>query len=265
MTVIYVDVLFIVNFFITFFLLLVTAKFSKRNEKTWRLVLASFIGGAYSLVILVDDLNFAISFFGKLAAACLMIFAAFKFNGIKAYIKEVAIFYFVNFLFVGLTVGLWFVFKPKGIVINNSTVYFNISAKLLLLTALAAYLISALIIRIYNNKTAVKELYSVTVFKNGNEVRFFAFADSGNNLKEPFSNSPVIVADKKLFENYECQRLIPFSTINGEGVLSAFKPERVEISSSLGSVALEEVYVAVSDNVKKGEYQGILNPKILNV
>ncbi|MCH5316935.1 MAG: sigma-E processing peptidase SpoIIGA [Eubacterium sp.] len=265
MTVIYVDVLFIVNFFITFFLLLVTAKLSKRSEKIWRLVAASFIGGTYSLIILIDDLSFALSFIGKLAAAFIMILVAFKFKGIKAYIKETAIFFFVNFLFVGIIVGLWLIFKPKGIVINNSTVYFNVSAKLLLITALVAYIISAIIIRIYNNKTAVKELYSVTVFKNGNEVRFFAFADSGNNLKEPFSNYPVIVADKKLFENCECQRLIPFSTIGGEGVLSAFRPDKVEISSSFGSVAVEEVYIAISDNVKKGEYQGILNPKILNV
>ena len=265
MTVIYVDVLFIVNFFITFFLLLVTAKLSKRSEKIWRLVLASFIGGMYSLIILADDLNFAISFLSKLGVAGIMIFAAFKFKGIKAYIKEALIFFFVNFLFVGIIVGLWLIFKPSGIVINNSTVYFNVSAKVLLITALVAYLLSALIIRIYNNKTASKELYSVTVYKNEREIRFFAFADSGNNLKEPFSDSPVIIAEKKLFDHIECPRLIPYSTIGGEGVLSAFKPDKVEISTAFGSVTVEEIYVAISENVKKGEYQGILNPKILNI
>ncbi len=61
MNVIYVDILFVVNFFITFFLLQVTAKFSKRSEKLWRIVLASFIGGVYSLVILWDSLNFDVS------------------------------------------------------------------------------------------------------------------------------------------------------------------------------------------------------------
>ena len=76
MNVIYIDVLFVVNFFITFFLLLVTAKFSKRSDKLWRTVLASFIGGIYSLVILWDNLNFALSIFGKLAAACIMILIA---------------------------------------------------------------------------------------------------------------------------------------------------------------------------------------------
>lgn len=149
-------------------------------------MLASFIGGIYSLVILWDNLNFALSIFGKLAAACIMILIAYKFTGIKAYIKEVVIFFFVNLLFVGIMVGLWLIFKPKGVVINNSTVYFNISARVLLISAFIAYVISAVIIRIYNNKTARKELYSVTVFKNEHKIRFFAFADSGNNLKEPF-------------------------------------------------------------------------------
>ncbi len=75
----------------------------------------------------------------------------------------------------------------------------------------------------------------------------------------------MIIAEKKLFENILCHRLIPFSTIGGEGVLNAFKPDKVEINSSIGSVEIHDVYIALSDSVKKGEYQGILNPKILNV
>ncbi len=265
MNVIYIDVLFVVNFFITFFLVLVTAKFAKRKEKLWRTVAASFLGGMYSLVILCNNLNFFVSCLGKLFAACFIIAAAFQLKGLKTYIKEVAIFFFVSFLFVGIIIGLWFIFKPNGVVINNSTVYFNISARVLLITAFTAYIISVAAIRLYNNKTAIRDLYCVTVYKNDEKVKFFAFADSGNNLKEPFSNSPVIVAEQKLFENFACQRLIPFSTIGGEGVLNAFKPDKVEINSSLGSVEINDVYIALSDSVKKGEYQGILNPKILNV
>ncbi len=265
MTVIYVDVLFIVNFFITFFLLLVTAKLSKRDDKLGRCVLASFIGGLYSLVILWQNLNFAASFIGKLAAACIIVITAFKFKTFKSYIKEVVIFFFVNFIFVGVMVGFWLIFKPKGIIINNSTVYFNVSARALLISAFIAYILSALIIRIYNGKTAAKELYSVTVFKNERRIRFFAFADSGNNLKEPFSDYPVIIAQNELFDGIDCRRLVPFNTIGGEGVLFAFKPDRVEISSSTGNATVENVYIALSDKVKKGEYQGILNPKILNI
>lgn len=219
MTVIYVDVLFVVNFFITFLLVLITSKLCKRDEKVWRSVLASFIGGAYSLVILADNLNFLVSTIGKLFAACIIVLISFKFRNIKTYIKEVAIFFFVNLLFLGIIIGLWFIFKPKGVVINNSTVYFDVSAKILLTSALAAYIISVVIIRIYNNKAGKKELYSVCVYKDGQRIKFFAFADSGNNLKEPFSDLPVIVAEKELFKNIECPRIIPFSSIGGEGAV----------------------------------------------
>lgn len=265
MTVIYVDVLFVVNFFITFFLILITAKFSKRDEKLWRSVLASFVGGVYSLVILCDDLNFLLSTFGKLFVACLIVLIAFKYRNFKTYAKEVMIFFFVNLLFLGIIIGLWFMFKPKGVVINNSTVYFDVSAKTLLISAFIAYIISVVAIRIYNNKVGKKELYSVTVLKNDEKIKFFAFADSGNNLKEPFSNYSVIVADEKLFKNINCERIIPFSSIGGEGVLSAFKPDEVSISSSFGECKVDDVYIALSDRVKKGEYEGIINPKILNI
>lgn len=262
--VIYVDVLFIVNFFITFFLLQVTAKLLKTQEKLWRIVLGSLIGGLYSLVILADDLHFLVSIIGKFAVGSLIILASFKLRGLKNYFKEVLIFFFSNLMFVGIIIGTWMIFKPKGVVINNNTVYFDISAKLLLFSALCAYLLSVIIIRIYNNKIAKKELYQAVITKNGREYKFFAFADSGNNLKEPFSNYPVIVADKNLFDNIATERLVPYSTIGGEGVLNAFKPDKTLIITSRGQAEIENVYVALNDNLRKGEYRGIINPKILN-
>ena len=156
MTVIYVDVLLVVNFFITFLLLLVTQKLAKENSKLTRLVLASFAGSAYSLVILFDELDFAVSLLGKLCAAFVIVLIAFRLTSFKCFIKNTAIFFFVNFVFVGIMVGLWMIFKPSGIVINNSTVYFDVSATALLVSAFLAYIISAVIIRIYNNKTAKK-------------------------------------------------------------------------------------------------------------
>lgn len=264
MTVIYVDVLFIVNFFITFLLLLITEKLAKRGDKLYRKVLASFVGGAYSLVILADELSFLVSTLGKLIAACIIVLIAFKPVNLKNFIKETALFFFSNFIFVGLIAGLWMIFKPQGVVINNSTVYFDVSAKVLLASAFIAYIITALALKIYNNKISKNEIYRITVYKNNNCIKFFAFADTGNNLKEPFSDYPVIVADEGLFKEVECNRVISVSTVSSEGMLKAFKPDKVVISSSRGSASLERVYIALSGNIKKGEYQGIINPKIIN-
>lgn len=264
LTVIYIDVLLVVNFFITFLLLLITQKIAKENSKLVRIVIASFAGAAYSLVILFDELDFSVSLAGKLAAACLIVLIAFKRSSVKCFIKDTAIFFFVNFIFVGIMVGLWMIFKPSGIVINNSTVYFDISATALLVSAFAAYVISAVIIRICNNKTSKNELYDITVYYGDKKYSFFAFADSGNNLREPFSDFPVIVADENLFKDVPCSRVVPVSTVNGEGILKAFKPEKVVISTSRGQGELSRVYIALSKNVKKGEYRGIINPKFIS-
>lgn len=263
MTVIYVDVLVALNFFITFLLLLVTAKLSKRKADIKRTVAAALLGGAYSPVILIDDMGALLSLALKLLAAFLIVLTAFKLRTFVVYLKEVAIFFFVNLMFVGIMVGLWLIFKPAGVVINNTTVYFDVSAKLLLFSAVAAYLISGLIIKVYNNKTASKELYEITVYLNGEKVKFFAFADSGNKLKEPFSGLPVIVAHTGLFEKVPCSRVIPCKTVSGDGALYAFKPDRVAVATTKGEGSFENVYIALSDNIGRGEYMGIINPAML--
>ena len=52
--VIYVDVLFVVNFFITYLLLFATSFLAKSEMKQYRAIIASLAGGLYSLVIICD-------------------------------------------------------------------------------------------------------------------------------------------------------------------------------------------------------------------
>lgn len=264
MTVIYVDVLFIINFFITFLLVLMTGRLLKQNDRLIRFTVASAIGGAYSLVILIDDLSVLVSVIGKLIAAFLIVLVAFGMKNIKRYLKSVLVFFFSNLVLLGIMVGIWFIFKPPGVVINNTTVYFDVSAKVLLISALIAYVFSVLVIRIYNKTTAKKEIFDLTIEKNGRTTHLFAFADSGNNLSEPFTSYPVIIAKKSLFENEKEERVIPFETVGGEGILGAFKPDRVTIKTSGESIDVENVYIALSDHLNNDDYSAVLNPKIIN-
>ena len=67
--VIYLDVLFIINFFITFLLLEITARLCKKEPRLFRLVLSAAFGGMYSMIILVDNLPWYISLISKLPRA----------------------------------------------------------------------------------------------------------------------------------------------------------------------------------------------------
>lgn len=260
---IYVDVLFVLNFFITYLLLLFTSLFNRKSAVTSRFLISSAIGGLYSLVILTPRLNFLLTAVGKTAVSLLIVFVAFKFISVRLFAFNVLIFYFSNMLLLGIVMALWLLFKPDGIVINNNTVYFDIPAPALLFAGLFAYLAALLIIRIHNSSLSKKEIYSVTVYVKDEKIHLYAFADSGNKLKEPFSGSPVMIADESKMP-FAASRVIPFSTVGGEGGLNAFKPDKIVIAYGKRKIETDRVYIAKS-SINSSEYSAILNPEILKL
>lgn len=159
--------------------------------------------------------------------------------------------------------AMWLAFKPNSFVFNNDSVYFDIPAKALLVSALVAYIISICVIKIYNYTISKKEIYSLKIFKGESEYNLFAFLDTGNKLREPFSNFPVIIVDSSKID-FECERVIPFDTVGGEGMLKAFKPDKIVISNGKSSFECKDVYIAVS-KVDSKDFSAILNPQIMTI
>ena len=87
-----------------------------------------------------------------------------------------------------------------------------------------------------------------------------ALMDTGNSLCEPFSGYPVILAEKSVFnklnggETPEKIRLIPVSTVGGEALIKAFRPESLKI----GGYTTDKVYIGESLTPHE-EYKIILN------
>ena len=93
--------------------------------------------------------------------------------------------------------------------------------------------LALLILRLYEKHAGRRALLELTVDTGARQVRCFALADSGNRLREPFSGAPVIVACRSLFPDMETPRVIPYQTVGGEGMLTAFRPHRVTVHLSL--------------------------------
>lgn len=261
--VIYVDVLFVINFFITYLLLLLTSKLNKQGIKQLRALAASAFGGAYALVILLGIRDIFISLAGKLTASLIIVLIAFGFKGFAVLLRNLAVFYFSNLIVLGAVAAVVFTLSPRGVKLSGGIVYFDISAAALLMSALFAYVISVVIIRVYNRITAKREIFLITVYKNGREYRLSAFLDSGNKLREPFSDLPVIIADKSRID-LPPERVIPCSTVSGRGVLPAFRPDKIVISNGKSLFTTDRAFVALSDIGSK-EFSAILNPEIINV
>lgn len=277
--VIYIDVLIIVNLFVNYFILLTTSKFLNLKLKLSRLILGEILGAIYSLYIFIPEPNIFISILIKLFMSIIMVAVSFEFRKIKQFLKIIVCFYAVNFAFSGIMFTLWCVFKPSGMIMNNDIVYFNISPLTLIISTVVSYIIIEIINRVIEKKQLKSSKYEIGIKFKDKYIVLNAKIDTGNLLKEPFSNLPVIVVKKSeinllipefnIFESIENQneikklkiRMIPFKTVSGTGILPAFKPEYVVLKGNLK----KQAYIAVcSDEYFSEGISCLVNPEILD-
>ncbi|HEX2985826.1 MAG TPA: sigma-E processing peptidase SpoIIGA [Caproiciproducens sp.] len=265
---VYIDVLLAVNLFINYFLLLAVSKFLSISVKRGRLLLAALLGATYSLMILLPEFNIALSFLVKLIMAATIVLAAYPIYNFKQFVRELAAFYIMSFAFAGLMLALWYFISPHGLLINNSIVYFDISPLALIVLTVICYFIIRLIHRITGRQSPETLFYRIKIEYDGKLVSCMAKVDTGNTLKEPFSNYPVVVVDKKqisdMIPNDESGkiRLIPFQAVSGGGLLSAFKPDKLTVVSGKSRYDIQNVYVAASQT-DLGGASALLNPDLL--
>ena len=278
--VIYIDVLICVNLVINYFLILATSKFLYLRLKRLRLILGEVLGAVYSLYILLPDYPVFVSLITRLFMAATIMGTVFGFKNLKILAKSVAYFFVVSFLFSGIMFGMWYVFRPRGMAINNGVVYFNISPLLLIASSLVAYTVIEITNRILEKKENKNLVCSVLVKVGERQVNFAAKVDTCNSLREPFSNLPVIVASEEVlkpilpqgfwpfmkgnemqnFEDFKI-RFIPFQTVSGEGLLPAFKPDVVKIKNDFE----KEAYIAVcSKEVLPDGTFSLINPLLID-
>lgn len=283
--VIYLDILIAVNLFINYFLLVATAKFLCLKWKTWRLILGEVLGAIYSLYILIPEFNLFFSVIIKFFMSFTIIWATFGAKNIKTFVKTLLCFYSVNFAFSGIMFAAWCIFHPNGMAINNGVVYFNISPVMLIFSTLISYMLIEFINRVVGKKEH-KSRWCDVIIKFGNKSTVLkAKVDTGNSLREPFSNLPVIVARKNsiaeilpndmilniidnsttttnLFENIRYKmRMVPFKTVSGDGLFPAFQPSSVSIAGG----PEKKAYIAVCSNQTLPEETcALINPDLID-
>lgn len=284
---IYVDILIAVNLFINYILLLLTAKFLSLRWKTLRLIFGEILSGVYSLYILFPEVNLFLSITIKLIMALSIVWFVFGFKSLKSFAKTTLCFYAVNFLFSGIMLGLWLLLRPTSMEMNNGVVYFNISPVVLVISTIISYFVIEIFYRIIGKNNTKNSFYEIKINTEGPPTKLKAKVDTGNILREPFSNLPVIIVRKSLakkifpekllglLENY-CRndtkglsnhdikysiRMIPFKTVAGNGILAAFKPKNIINPEGIS----KEAYIAICpDNTLSEEIGALINPDLIN-
>ncbi|MDO5149607.1 MAG: sigma-E processing peptidase SpoIIGA [Oscillospiraceae bacterium] len=278
MDTIYIDVLIVLNIYVNYFLLKATAKLTHNTPETAGIVISSVMGSLFSLVILIPFSNFLLIFIIKAASAFLIVMAAFRKKSMKEYVRITVYFYIINFLFAGIIMGLRGFLKADYISVNNSFIYVDVSLISLVVFTAAAYFIVCGIRMITDRCTVNCGKYSVLIRNGDRVVSVEGLSDTGNAMTDVFSGRPVIVCSAEILneltgtdylsgEIYDFLmnsskmhgvRLVPYSTIDGTGMLPAFRPDEVIIR---GENTVRTVDALVG--IKETGGRAVFNPSIL--
>lgn len=287
---IYVDILLGINLIIDYFILKLEARLFSLDVKRGKIILSASIGSIFSLFIFFDNLGIVLSFFIKVLMSMLMIVVAFKRKNLKTFFKLVIVFYLINFLFGGMIFFIWYFYSPRGIYIKNGMIYFNVSPVFLILSTGIIYLILKVYYNLWGDKTKYLGICKIKIKNDYKEVTLRGKIDTGNDLREPFSNIAVIVSEfncvepvlsegfknciinfykssdnTELLYQKDCKklRLIPFDTISNSGVLLSFIPDEITIEYQKNSYKVK-AYLAISNKkTVEGDFQALVNPELI--
>lgn len=293
---VYAEYLVLENFIINFIILYVTKRFTRTETTRFRLIIASLIGAVYTLVVFYPELSFMVNFTMKLSVSILIVIIAFNPATIKKFLKLFATFYIVSFVFAGSALALFYLTDVDSYIGKGIFYIKDFPIKILVFAIVTSWiLIKYTWSYIHEKISKDKILVPITILLKDREVHITALVDTGNSLKDPLTDTPVIIVQfsaiknilpdktRKIFEMYDVNnlglvstllydsrhevkfRVIPFKSIGREnGILLGFKPDKVILKDE--DKAITDIIVGIYNNNLSNDdkYEALLHPELLN-
>ena len=277
-TVIYVDVLLVLNFVINFLLLRLTAAAAGCPPPALRLALGAAVGavGALSIFVAFPAQIAWLAF--RLMLAAVMTRIALPWAGLRRWAGSVLCLLAVSFLFSGGMIALSLALRPAGMLMSRGVFYLDLSAAALLGDATLCFVLACWFERILRRRAPRELRCEVLVGGESGSCSFAALIDTGNSLVEPFSQKPVIVCERAAVaaalpllahageEGIPGIRYVFYKTVGSSGMLPAVEPPLLLIRTEGGEWrSAAGAYLAVTDRpLEAGGCRAVMNPDLLN-
>lgn len=288
---IYIDIVFIENVIMNFIILLATGLILKEKIKTIRLLIASSLGAIYSVISYMSILEIYSSMILKIVLSIVMIYIAFNPQMIQKMWKDILIFYLTSFVFGGAAFALIYIVKPQDILMKNGLFLGTYPLKTIILGAVIAFTVIMSAFTMVKSKFNKKDMFcEIEIGVNGKKIETTAMLDTGNLLKEPITNTPVIVVEHTLL--YDCipkeilnhvdellggefdnipeeikeeyitkLKFIPFSSLGKQnGMLLGIKIDYIKIKEEDKEEKKENIILGIYNKslTKRGEYRALM-------
>ncbi len=268
---VYLDILLLLNWIIAYFIMKLTGLLLGRQGSAFRMLLGGFIFSLSSLMIFMPSLPWFSQFGIQLTFSLLGVYCAFPKMGVKGMGLAAGVFFLLNLVFAGLLCVIFLLFRPQGMLLYNGVCYFNLSPLLFVLFAAVFYGVFRGAHFLLKGRQVSGERFETSLYFQGNKLTLSGFLDTGNHLREQFSNAPVMLGhparmkgllpeDLLLFcEQNEAPgqfpaqwitqyrvRWIPYHTLGETGLLPAVRLDRAELIGQGSRLEISEVYLGLT-------------------
>lgn len=222
---IYLDIVLLINFFFDFFIIFGTKYTLKIEVKLYRILLGSFVGSV-SIILLFIPLNNFLLLLIKLLVSMLIILTSF---GYRNFFKNLFYFYLISIILGGglYLLDITYTYDNRGLVFFNN----GLSINLILILILSPIIIYLYVKENKNYKNNYSNIYSVEISINDKYYKLKSMLDTGNNLKDPYTNKHILILNNNIKINKRKFLYVPYTALNTEGLLKCFKPDKVVINN----------------------------------
>ena len=288
---VYIDILFLENFILNFIILYATGLISKHKIKFIKIALGSIVGAVYVIITYLIENKVYLNILFKFILSIVIVYIAFTPKTIKEMLKMIVLFYLTSFVFGGAALGVIYMINSGKISIQNGIIIGSYTLRTIFIGAIIAFFVTILAFKFVKTKISKKDLLcNITIKINGKEIKTKAMIDTGNMLKEPITNIPVVVVEhtllkeiipKEILENIdnilagdfkeipeEIQneymlklKVIPFTSLGKQnGMLLGVKAESLKVEEEDNIKDINKVIIGMYNKKlsRKNEYSALL-------
>ena len=259
-----------------------------------RMILSSLLGSIYAIIVYLNILSIYTNLLAKITLSVVMVYIAFAPPNVKQLLKQILIFYLVSFIFGGCTFALIYFLKPENVEMKNGVFVGMYPIRVGLIAGVIAFIITQIAFKINKSKLNNKNTFiEIELYNKNKMTKARALLDSGNMLKEPISQKPVIVVEKTTLskiipeevldyiekivggddqEKNEMQeylskiRMVPFMSLGKEnGMLIGIKLDKIKINTEDIRLEKENIIAGIYEKklTKDNKYNALIGLNLL--
>ena len=231
--IIYIDMVFAVNFIMDLTILWSVGLILRELIKPFRLILGALTGSLiYIVTLYMPYINILVQIIVILLSLTISVTIAYKPVGIINLFKQIIMAFILSFLLAGI---MFAVINLKYITngFNTDAITENFSYKLLFtVTGLVYSGLKIGIKKLRQNNFDKRKFYNIEIVIGGKSIFVKALADSGNSLRDNLFDNEIIIVEKGMLKNITDLnggiRFIPFKSLgNKNGIIPAIKADLI--------------------------------------